>query len=1306
MNQTDPTHATLTLASALSSALPADGTTTYTINEYLFPPAATTGLLDPSVTAYANYSLFLAQSIAAAGMTGEVEIWNEPPWSPDPWDARLNFYDVFPGPGIPGPLSGNMPNWGFAAALSRKSYAVPGVSYVWAGTNKSADNSLLAPGMLLNTGTLFVQPATNVKSESIHPYGNNPEDDIWSEACVKKSILPNPLKPLYFTRCNLDSNSTSNVVELEQLNLIAKILNANGGIGHSITETGFSLSGGDLAHEARFVMRQFLAYQAVGITPVEFYRLYDTSPDDLTFTNLSTNAPLPAFTAISGLMSDLAAIKGLPVTPVSTSNLPSIVSYGGFFPLDTVSIVGSRPRDTANSEVFTVWQRSHVAGAAKWATSASPAAVPVTIAIPKGSNAVAVVNLDTRAAVAFTVSSQQITFAVSDDPIEVLIEPTPPTAPTVTSIAIAPATASVLEGAVQSFSCTATLSDGTTAPCTLPVYSSSNPSIASVSNNAVTGVLPGTATITVSVTGASPASAVMTVAAPPTTVTSISITPAAASVVQGAALSFSCTAALSNGTTSACTLPVYTSSNPSIASVLRNAVTGVLPGTATITVSAAGASPASAVVTVTAPPTTVASISITPAAASVAEGAVLTLNCAATLSNGTTSPCISPVYSSSNPSIASVSNNSVTGIVPGSATITVSVTGVSPASAVVTVTAPPTTVTSISITPGGASVVEGGVLSFSCTAALSDGTTSSCSSPVYTSSNSNVASVSSNVVTGVLPGNVTITASVAGGPPPASALLTVTAPPPISGTLTVSPAAGVTYGSPVVLTETSPALAGACPTSNLIFSSGGLPLGVANLVASPISAPTSCIGTVTTTSLPVGTDQISAMSSAEGSFGPIASTATVIVAAIPGTGDTLSVGPTSSTEGSPVTIVFKLPSVPGAAVPATGSVIFASKGTTLGTAELKTTGSGTNAVTTATFLTSSLAVGTDTVTGIYGGDQNYGSANPTAMETVTAAPKVSASITLSSLTHIYNGEAQAAAVATVPAGITYDVAYNGSSNVPINAGAYSVVATITDPLYAAQTATGTLTISKEQSKLSWTPYTTVLSPDVEIGPNVLNARCSVPGEITYTAQPSNSDAITVSSASLLAVGHYSLTGACVPSDATNYDSSSTSVLFSVIRDSVFVANLSGEVSSFFDNGVPQKQNSIGGGIGVAVDPSGNLWSINSTGDSVSRFDRTGTMLSVSTGGGLSSPKALAVDASGRVWVVNGTGTISSLRTDGSPASPTAYSNPDLKGPISVSVDFKGSVWVANESSNSVTEVIGVAAPTVTPLVLEEAEPQP
>src|SRR5271170_867000 len=96
-------HATLTLSSALTSALPADPNTLYTINECLYPPPTTSGPDDASVIRYAEYAKFLAQSIADAGLTGEVELWNEPPWPDDRWDLRANSYDVFPGSFSPGP---------------------------------------------------------------------------------------------------------------------------------------------------------------------------------------------------------------------------------------------------------------------------------------------------------------------------------------------------------------------------------------------------------------------------------------------------------------------------------------------------------------------------------------------------------------------------------------------------------------------------------------------------------------------------------------------------------------------------------------------------------------------------------------------------------------------------------------------------------------------------------------------------------------------------------------------------------------------------------------------------------------------------------------------------------------------------------------------------------------------------------------------------------------------------------------------------------------------------------------------------
>ncbi len=97
----DSTHATLTLASGLSSALPANASTQYLINQYLYPPPPSFSPTDPSVLAYAKYAEFLATKFRHQELHGEVEIWNEPPWSDDPWDDRYDFYDIQPIPVVP-----------------------------------------------------------------------------------------------------------------------------------------------------------------------------------------------------------------------------------------------------------------------------------------------------------------------------------------------------------------------------------------------------------------------------------------------------------------------------------------------------------------------------------------------------------------------------------------------------------------------------------------------------------------------------------------------------------------------------------------------------------------------------------------------------------------------------------------------------------------------------------------------------------------------------------------------------------------------------------------------------------------------------------------------------------------------------------------------------------------------------------------------------------------------------------------------------------------------------------------------------
>ena len=412
---TDPQDATLTLASALNAPLPGDGTL-YTINELLYPPAATTSSADPSVSYFAQYAQFLAQSLASAGLSGEVELWNEPPWPDDRWDVRANSYDTFLGPVNPGPQSAYLPNWGFVGAL-QTTPPPPGVSYIWAGTEKSGGNSVLDRQMQLNSGVAFAEPAISVLSESFHPYGNTPEDGLWVEPCFANTTGNND-----FFSCNLFGLAGGNFSLAAQEDYLLKQNNPTYGLSRNITETGFSLNTGDTAHQARFVMRQFLGYEAAGVSPITFYRLFDTTPEQLTFLDSSQN-PLPAYTALSGLMSDVAKISNPPLTPYSSATLASIRSYGGAFPLDFVHIVGARNGDASNSEILALWQRSYPSAGSSWAAMPQPGGSLVTIAIPSGLKIAQVIDLVTRTKVSYKVSKQQLVVAVSDDPVEVLVTP-------------------------------------------------------------------------------------------------------------------------------------------------------------------------------------------------------------------------------------------------------------------------------------------------------------------------------------------------------------------------------------------------------------------------------------------------------------------------------------------------------------------------------------------------------------------------------------------------------------------------------------------------------------------------------------------------------------------------------------------------------------------------------------------------------------------------------------------------------------------------------------------------------------------
>lgn len=218
----------------------------------------------------------------------------------------------------------------------------------------------------------------------------------------------------------------------------------------------------------------------------------------------------------------------------------------------------------------------------------------------------------------------------------------------------------------------------------------------------------------------------------------------------------------------------WTSTNPSVVSVSASGsgecsnptapcaktsatVTGVSPGTATITASAEGLT-AQLSVTVR---QVVAVVAVSPSTASVQVGRVMQLNTTVIDKRNVPVPGAAVTWSSNAPTIATVSANGVvTGVGVGSATITATSEGRS-GSAQVTVTLVP--VATVAVAPNPGSVPRFSVLPMSATLRDDQGNVLSGRTIVWTTTNEAVATVSSTgVVTGVAQGSVTIRATSEG----------------------------------------------------------------------------------------------------------------------------------------------------------------------------------------------------------------------------------------------------------------------------------------------------------------------------------------------------------------------------------------------------------------------------------------------------------------------------------------------------------------------------------------------------------------
>src|SRR6266511_2966187 len=239
----------------------------------------------------------------------------------------------------------------------------------------------------------------------------------------------------------------------------------------------------------------------------------------------------------------------------------------------------------------------------------------------------------------------------------------------VASVAVSPPTASIQVGQTAQLTATPKDASGNALSGRVVNWTSSNNSVATVSSSGlVTGLAVGSATITATSEGQSGGAAV-TVTAAPVPVASVAVTPATGSIPVGQTLQLTATPKDASGNTLTGRTVGWTSSNTAVATVSTSGlVTGKVAGSVTITATSEGKT-GSAAVTVTQVP--VASVTVSPATATIQIGQTAQLTATPKDASGNTLSGRVVTWGSSSTSIATVNASGlVSGVTPGSATIT------------------------------------------------------------------------------------------------------------------------------------------------------------------------------------------------------------------------------------------------------------------------------------------------------------------------------------------------------------------------------------------------------------------------------------------------------------------------------------------------------------------------------------------------------------------------------------------------------------------------------------------------------------
>ena len=367
-------------------------------------------------------------------------------------------------------------------------------------------------------------------------------------------------------------------------------------------------------------------------------------------------------------------------------------------------------------------------------------------------------------------------------------------AASINALAVSPATSTIASGQTTQLSARATDAAGNQLTGRAVAWSTSDESVASVSTGGVvTGGKVGDATITATAEGVRATAAIHVGVGSAKTVT---ITPGSIGLVAGKTQQLAASLEDDAGNALAAQGITWSTSNSGIATISSTGlVTGVHAGSATIT-AAAGGSTGSATVVVSAG--AIKTITITPTSLSLVAGSTrqLAVSLLDVAGNTLTGQAVS--WSSSNSSVATVSSSGlVSATHAGNATITAAAGGAS-VSASLTVTAG--SISTISLTPGSASLVAGGTQQLTAKLMDGSGNTITGQAVTWSTSNAGVATVSSaGLATAVKTGTATITASASGK----SATATIAVAAGAVNSISITPASGaVQQGKTLQLSAT------------------------------------------------------------------------------------------------------------------------------------------------------------------------------------------------------------------------------------------------------------------------------------------------------------------------------------------------------------------------------------------------------------------------------------------------------------------------------------------------------------------------